>query len=61
MSKEVCSPSVMNWPRPPKRSPPMIEATVTRPIVVTAATRTPAMMSGTASGSCTRQKRLALL
>ena len=50
----------MNWPSPPKRSPPMMEATVTRPIVVTAATRTPAMMSGTASGSCTRQKRLAL-
>jgi hypothetical protein len=41
----------MNWPR---FSRPMIAVTVTRPIVVTVAIRTPAMMTGSASGRSTR-------
>ena len=46
----------MNWPRPPNESP-RTAATVASPIVVTLASRTPAMISGTASGSSTRQSR----
>ena len=47
----------MNCPQPPNVSAPMYAATVTRPIVVTAARRTPAMISGVASGSYTRSSR----
>ena len=44
----------MSRPRPPW---PMSALTVTRPMVVTAAMRSPATMSGVASGSSTRQNR----
>ena len=46
----------MNWPSPPNESP-RIEATVARPIVVTSASRMPAIISGTASGSSIRRSR----
>ena len=47
----------MNWPNPPNESP-RIDATVASPIVVTVARRMPGDISGTASGSSTRQKPL---
>ena len=48
----------MSWPEAAERVDPRIEATVARPISVTAASRTPVMISGTASGSSTRQQAL---
>ena len=54
--EERLEPSVMNWPSPPNVSP-RTAATVARPIVVTLASRMPAMISGTASGSSTRSSR----
>ena len=43
--------------RNPKPPSPMRAVTVTRPIVLIVATRTPAMMTAVASGTSTRQNR----
>ena len=56
VAKRLRRPSLMKTPRPPKLSP-MIAATVTSPIVETEATRSPAKISGMASGSSIRRSR----
>jgi hypothetical protein len=48
-------PSMMKAPSPPS---PISPVTVTRPMVVTVAMRTPAMITGRASGSSTRRSWL---
>ena len=50
--KSRWKPSWMSCPSPPW---PMSAVTVTRPMVVTVAMRTPAMIAGNASGSSTRR------
>ena len=51
-------PSVMSWPRPPNESP-RTAATVARPIVVTLASRMPAMISGTGKRQLDPEQALA--
>ena len=46
----------MSWPSPPNEWP-RTDDDVARPIVVTLASRSPASISGTASGSSTRTSR----
>ena len=56
VGKKCRQPSKMKKPRPPNRSP-IVAVIATSPIVDTQATRSPAMISGVASGSSTRHSR----
>ena len=56
VGKNVWRPSVMSWPSPPYVEPRM-DTTVASPINVTAASRSPANIRGTARGISTRMSR----